>query len=199
MKRGGRLVPNECYQSEKQEFAKSRDEAELIRKQIQTSTLKKFFTMSKKRRIENDNETSAILDIASVEITQPVIPDSAMQKTNDAIKPDQRKGEADTMIACSSKAIEMEAQASDVMEAQSSGVTIESVIEHLQRKELQHSQILECMEQLSINYEKPTKVESKETTDQKLLEKKDFIDKNVDNVLVNANSIEEVIEEVMGD
>ena len=48
---------------------------------------------------------------------------------------------------------------------------------------------------MSINYEKPTKVESKETTDQKLLEKKDFIDKNVDNVLVNANSIEEVMDD----
>ena len=48
--RGGKLLPNECFQSQQREFAKSKSEAELIQRQIGAGALSNFFQLSKKRR-----------------------------------------------------------------------------------------------------------------------------------------------------
>ena len=55
-KRGGKLIPNECFQSKQREFANSRSAAELIQKQIQKAALSKFFPVSKKIRKDDSSD-----------------------------------------------------------------------------------------------------------------------------------------------
>ena len=187
IKRGGKLIPNECYLSQQREFANSRTEAELIQKQIQSGALTKFFQLSKKRKTKDDQ------NLLSCSSNNPIPADVAQIPTESETQSESKseneiteKGDSDT----TTKNHQEEADFSGNLNKQSE-ISLTDIYDKLQDMEAQHNQILKLMDQLSMNNE--NLVSSQAITDKNLLEKKDFIDRNIENFLSNAKSIKDVM------
>ncbi|KAL5267744.1 hypothetical protein ACHWQZ_G004702 [Mnemiopsis leidyi] len=192
-KRGGRLVPNECFQSIQREFANTRSAAELIQKQIQKGALSKFFQVGKKRRQDDSSDlnipsSSQDLDDSGSSLAENVTQTEASPHDTYPNRIEQMEV-SDTVSNQDQEDLNTEVGP----ETSSAEITLETINGQLKMMELQHQQIMEMMEQLNMGSKNQTKEPCKEKAEQQMLEKKDFIDRNTASALTYAKSMKDIM------
>ena len=189
-KRGGKLIPNECFQSKQREFANSRSAAELIQKQIQKAALSKFFPVSKKIRKDDSSDLNLSSSSHDPEESESSLAENITQPetSHDPSRSD------DMEVSDSSHQDREDLNREEMPNSNtSSEINLESIYEQLKMMEIQHQQIVEMMEQLNMGRNQQTIEPCKEKTDKNLLEKKEFIEKNTASILSHAKSMKDLM------
>ena len=187
--RGGKLLPNECFQSQQREFAKSKSEAELIQRQIGAGALSNFFQLSKKRRKDCSD-----CELPSASNDHDPVPPETSQP--DDVIPQQISSPevVEPMEAADTNVLDQVVIGKVSEPTVSSDVNLETIQEQLKMMEIQHQQILEMMEQLKMSTSNQQfKEASEKKIDQNLLEKKEYIERTTGNILAHAKSMKDIM------